>query len=700
MLDKITILNSLVSIYDDILKGGINFSYENISDKLTELNINQIVKYYTIKNGIFDDTDIEIISYIIKCLQSIYNNSSVFPPISDDDYDKLYEVYLDTSSSDIVGAEVANSGLKTIGFHKYPDLRGTLDKIHFIRESDKSETEKRKSLEGWFKSIENKLGRKLELSETSLVLYPKFDGVSVIKELNPDGSINRLLTRGDVTLNEAVDITFLFKDLPKSSLHFNVPFGEKTEVIMTSENFELFQKDYGKFKNRRSAVSSIINSLDVDPENIKYLTMVHLRYQVEGDSNIYMHPEADKVRVIINDANCESGYNKIETGFEIIRTIMEDKGIPIDGVVISLIDDKLKKTLGREDAITKYEVAYKFPAESARSHLLDVRFSVGVLGTITPVAIIEPVVLNGNTIDSPSLGSIDRFKSLGLRKGDEVIIRYDIIPYLSIDETCDRSNNPIIEIPQNCEYCNEKLVYDPVLKCVNSNCPSRKIGKLVNYITKMSIPDISIGIVTTLFNKGYIDTIPDLYELYKYSDEIKDIPGFGKKSVKKIINGINSRYKVYDYQVLASLGIPDIGLKIFKNILDIYYLDSLIDISIKNNISKLTELRGIKETTALKIINGINSNIDIINYLKNKLMIEHDERRYEFVVAFTKVRDKNFEKFLDTKNVLVLDSYNKKVDILIVPDMNTDSNKVEKAIKDEKKIMSLDEAKKLFGYID
>lgn len=693
-MDKGTILNRLHEIYNLARHTG---DFEQVIEKLTgEVKINSLVSYYTNRVEEFDDYDKNIIDMIIRILQEVYNNSDLISPVSDEDYDKLYEINREINKEEIVGA--GNPRDKIISSHSYPDLRGTLDKVHFIKTSEKGK-DKRKSLEEWIRGIENKLGRKLYEQEAKICMFPKWDGLSVVFECEADGSVNKALTRGDTTKNEAVELTPMFKEINLDYLNDfnNGRFGVKTEIVMTQDNFKALKEKYGEFKSPRSAVSSILNSKELDKKYLRYLTIIPLQIQNYETKEIRI-PEEVFNSFPYYESNLYD-FKDIKEGIETLKQWVEkDYGIPIDGIVLRLMNKGVQKLLGREDNINKYEVAYKLPPEQKRTTLKDVEFSVGVLGAITPVAKIEPVKLKGNKISSISLGSVDRFESLDLREGDEVIIKYDVIPYLDKDETCKKGNGRKFETPKVCPFCKEPLMKDPVLKCVNINCESRMIGKIMNYVTKMSIPNISIGIITALFKNGYLKSIEDLYTLQKHKKNIVRLEGFGEKLFQKIIDGIESRKSVYDYQLLGSIGIPDVGEKIFKKVLTVYTLDELIEICTSGKKDKLKTIEGIKDKTAEKIILGIIMNEELINYLCRVLDVKRDDRKYTIKVAFTKVRDKDFEKFLDEKGVLVLDNYNKNVDILIVKDKNTESSKVTKARKDGKEIITIDEAYKLFGY--
>lgn len=694
MIDKTNLIQSLNRIYEE---SKVSSNFEDLIKVLEGMKINNLVNYYIHYDKKYEPEDVTIIELIIQIMQNIYNNSEILPPISDETYDIIYEIYHDITNANIVGGDVDNA--KEKDFHKYPDLRGTLDKVHFINNNEKKGNDKRKSIEDWVKSSENRLNRKITSNEFEVGIYPKFDGVSVIFECDKDGNVKKALTRGKTKINEATVITNLFKYI-KFKPYANwkdSEFGVKCEVVMTYKNYEKFCKKYGKFKSPRSAMTSITTSTEINPSHLKYITIVPLRMQNFDTKEIIMHPDAVLNYPAVYSLLDSEEY--VRNAITTIKTYMKDvAGIPIDGVVIRFNDKNIINELGRDDAINKYEVAYKFTPDSVKTKVLDVIFSVGLLGSITPVAIIEPVKMEGNTINNISLGSMDRFESLHLHKGDEVLIKYDIIPYLYVDETCEQSNQEIIKGITHCPYCDEKLINDPVLRCVNNECPSRMIGKIVNYIEKMDIEGIGEGIVSSLFRSGYLNSIQDLYRLKDNKYGIIELDGFGSKSFDNMIKAVDKRRTVFDYNLLGALGIPNIGPKIFKKILNIYYIDDLVKIAINHNTSKLINIAGIQETTANKIIVGILMNLELIEFLKNELNIKHDNKKYIMRVVFTKIRDKKFEDYLESKDVEVCDSYSKKIDIVVCDSENTTSDKIKKAKKDGKKVMTIKEAYKYFKY--
>lgn len=705
MIDKENIIGELAACLQNLLSLG---DYDVVLDRLQNVvKIKSLVNYYVyvISNDekVYDEDDIKIIQLIIEILQEFYNNGVLDSPIHDDEYDILYELYRTLTHNEIVGASVGVTG-NLVGYHKYPDLRGTLDKLHFITDEDKpvDKKEMRRSIEDWVRSIENKIDRLLNINERSITIYPKWDGISVIFECDAERNVTTALSRGDTDKNEAVDYTRLFKAVTNFSYIEEFkghPIGIKTEIVMTQDNYEALCKEYGHFKSKRSAVSSIFSTKDLDQKYLQYITIIPLQVQ-----------NFDTKEIVIPDVTTEDypaigltldDIEKVRDTVKYLRKYVEDNfSIDIDGVVIRLTDDNIQNLLGREGNINKYEIALKFPPEQKKTILEDVEFSVGILGAITPVAKVKPVVLNGNKVESPSLGSIDIFERLNLNEGDEVIIKYNIVPYLEIDGTCQKGTGKRFVTPTHCSYCSEELKRDPVLRCINVNCDSRLIGKIANYVEKMRMPEISIRTIETLYKHGFLRSIGDLYRLDKFRIQISQLPRFGIKSIENIIKGINSRKVVYDYELLGSIGIVGIGRRMFKKILNIYYLSELVKICKEGKTKKLIEIGGIQEKTANKIIAGVILNADLIDFLctQHKVQHEEEEKQYKLKVCFTKVRDHEFEEYLESKNVKVTESYSKDVNLLIVPSMDVSSSKVEDARKKGREVITLAEAHKMFEY--
>jgi NAD-dependent DNA ligase len=359
------------------------------------------------------------------------------------------------------------------------------------------------------------------------------------------------------------------------------------------------------------------------------------------------------------------------------------------------------ETLGRNNDKNMFQVAYKFSAGEEKTTINDVEFQVGpVYGHITPVAKVSPVVINGNTITSVSLSNKDKFDSLNLHLGDEVIIRYDIIPTLYKDSTCKESDYPLIKFPTNCPACGAELIEG---RCPNSECAAKVIGHIYKFVETLKIPNIGFKTIEDLYIAGILETIGDLYRLYRHKDIICNIPGYGESSTTLILDGISSVRKIPAYRLFGAIGIPNIGVKTMEKVCrEINVFEHLDDL--ESMRSKLIAIDGIGAKKADLIISGIENKIDVIKDIcANVDIIEEYEVLVNptgEVVCFTNVRDSKFEDFLRSKGVDTSDSFTSKVTTLIVPDepMDKETTKVTKAKDKGIEIITISEAYSRWGY--
>lgn len=689
-----TILTEVTKILKELIASS---NCDEAINCLNEINILSIIDNIQSKNKL-NGVEVEILEKIVNILQYIYNNDGSVNIIPDDRYDILHEKLRDYTGLNPIGA--TNSVNRKTVKHNYPDLRGTLEKVYWLSTKDKEDN--RKSLEEWMHSIENKFKLDIFKRGVYVSLLPKWDGVSCILECNKDGIVETALSRGDVETNEAVDLSYLFKGLDFSTYDtYDTPFAVKTEVVIHDDNFEKAKQTIYPFKTKRSAVSGMLNNQDLQRSTVlPLLTLKCLQIQKQGESP-QMHTMLMEDNGLFK--NVELSYSTLDTVKEEMNKLREkiaNSGFDYDGIVIRICSENIRELLGRDNHINNYEVAFKFPAPEGKSTLLDIDFQYGLLGAVTPVAKIKPLFINGKTVSSISLGSMDRFNTLGLRYGDEVIIKYDIIPYLVLSM---HGQGELITPPTACKYCGEELTKEPVLGCYNLNCVVNRVGQLLNYVTKMRIPNIGEAVIAEFVSKEILTDIPSLYRLKEHQNTIINMKGYGVKSFVKMLDAIDSRREVFDYELLGSLGIRSIGRKIFKRISSIYYIDELIEICAKDKLNKLI-MEGIKEETAMKILTGIKRNIHVINFLRSELTIKPykdfvpEVNENSIYVCFSKIRDKEFETYLKSKGVIVSDSYNKRVDMLICKDPNEESSKIKKAKKDGKEVVSLEQAHQLFKF--
>ena len=694
------------------LEYGVRFSLDRISDKNSyeeisaEMHVirNDIIKL--IEKGEEDLESVkkykELMGQIIEIAQVLYNYSGLDTGLTDSEYDRLYEMYKELGGEEIIGAPLPEDS-ENVEHHRYITLRGTLSKVYYLKDTDGKKVNKsRKSLSDWVKS-KNKLLKENDcfsnLWDEDVYVFPKWDGVSCIFEFNPDGSLNKALTRGDTERNEAKNITNAVKDLVRGRKTDN-GYGLKTEIVMTEDNLAYFNEKYNtRYKNTRSIVSSILNSDEVDERN-ELLKVVPLRISkldAFGEEQLQeLAPEALSDFPFIQ---CKlSEVDKIET-FAINHRYVD--GIRCDGVVIYIIDKSIRNILGRSDDKNNYEVAYKFTEETGITIVEDIDFRMGVFGTVTPVVKVSPIKLKGNTITNVSISNYERFKTLNLSKGDEVKILYDIVPYLIVDNDCRKSNNPPIEFITHCPECGGEIEISDTNKtarCTNSKCRSLEKGRILNYINKLDIHYIDARTLETFYNAGVIKTIKDLYTFTKKKKKLQDLDGIGEITIKNIAKSVKEKSdKIEIYRLFGAIGIPNIGVETFKNVFKVLSYDELMEVCEDKSVLRLSNIKGISDITARRIINGVNDNIELIEWLVKKLNPTYSfaEANAKFTVCFTKVRNDELEEKIRERGGAVVDSVTKGLSWLIVPSLDVNSSKVEKAKKYKVKIMPINILKQI-----
>ena len=690
-------------IYQSLVDGDM--SCQEASEIMKSSEVRKLVNAYIHKKQVnslipyFAD-DLQNIQGLINVTQFIYNDSGLDTGLTDSEYDTLYAIMLDNGGSDIISVPIAPDAVN-IAHHKYPSLRGTLTKTHYLSLDEERTNPSRRYLDEWIQTMENKIyqtsGKKVSLNDEDIYVFPKFDGVSGIFEMNADGTIDRVLTRGFTERNEAQDITRHFQGFPIREYHeFNGAYGLKTEVMMYESDLVAFNERYHTdYKNTRSIVSGILNSDEFDPEKSRYLHAIPLRVGNEaGDQQLAK--EAFKnfpfLRCKLKD---REAIRKFALGHRYVHGELR-----CDGAVIYIINPELQKILGRENDKNNFEVAYKFTEESEMSVLKDVTFNMGLFGRLAPVAQVKPVKLKGNTIENISLGSIGRFKALHLHKGDKVKVLYDIIPYMAFDSDCEHNyDGKEFEVPTTCPECGSDLVFSEsgdIASCVNPECPCRKIGKILNYLSKMKIDGISYGVITKLYHEGIVKDIHDLYKLEKHKKEIINIDGFGKKMLESWIDAIDAKKEVPDYVLLGAIGIEGVSHKTFEKIMPYMDLEQLYYTAENKLYHTLVGIPTIREKTAIKIIEGIQNNEKLLRKLEKELTIIPTKGKLEdpkFTVCFTMIRDPDLEKWITDHNGKVVDTVTRGTTFLVVPSPDTQSSKVEKARKYGVRIVPIEKAK-------
>ena len=640
---------------------------------------------------------------IVKILQILYN-SKIDSPVSDETYDSLQETLIDLGIPRLTGSIEINDNKKVS--HKFTNLRGTLDKVYYLFPDENRTNKSRKYLDEWINSTQSlykrKTGKDINLNDQKVIVTPKMDGTSIIMEFHGDKPL--WLSRGDTTNNRASDVSHImniFNDIYSKDKHC----GQKFECMISEESKDRINKLVSdQYKNSRQIVTSIMNSLEPDFK-VDFLHPVPLRIMEDGKDIEDIHPlliekyptlicklsERDKIKEFANN------HKYVNINGERLRT---------DGIVITLLDDNIKRVLGRDNNINNFEVAYKFTEEYAYSKVIDCEFYVSDFSYVTPVLVVNDVILKGNTINHISLSNKERFDELNLHYGDEVKVLYDIIPYVVIDDKCKRmTNGRKIEFVKYCPACKHELDLSKVqVQCNNPECPSRIIGSILNYCNNLRIQNIGYSTIETLYRLGFLKHgIRSLYKLRKKSLDIQNIDGFGQIKTKKIINEIESKRNLFDYELFGSIGINGLSIKTFKIIFQHIKMDDIINMINMKNFSllneKLIKINGIGESKSELLINYFKDSKKRSEFFKllEEIKLESSFNKINNKkIVFTGCRpDQELINYIQSKGYDYSDNWINSASYLVVPNKEYHSSKIDKADKHNVKIITINELREV-----
>ena len=427
------------------------------------------------------------------------------------------------------------------------------------------------------------------LGDKPFVAMCKMDGLTCSLTYE-NGILISAETRGNGI--EGENITHNAKVIP--SIPQTIPYkGNITidgEIICTNDNFSLFADEY---KNSRNFAAGSIRLLDASECAKRNLTFVawDIISPFYKDSGIEM-TQAEKLMTLYFDfgfttvpfISASSNDCDLNTIVEFLKITAQRNGYPIDGEVFKFDDCAYGRSLGETAHHFKNAIAYKFYDEVYETNLLDIEWQIGRTGQITPVAIFEPVEIDGTTVERASLHNLsilyEIFGSNGPFVGQTITVFKSNMINPQIAEAFDKDQGHLfyldktfLEPPERCPICGGATVErdnsdSRFLVCDNANCEGKLINKLNYFCGKngLDIKGLSKATIEKLMDWGWVETFADLYKLSDYRGEWIKKPGFGEKSVDKILNAIEDSKNVNLENFIAAIGIPLIGLNMAKEL--------------------------------------------------------------------------------------------------------------------------------------
>lgn len=562
----------------------------------------------------------ELIKIINKASEEYYTNDN--PTITDQEYDDYYhelekleqqypELIREDSPTKRVGGKIIDEFKKVS--HEIPMM--SLGDI--FSEDEIFEFDQRIK-----KTIPN----------PTYVCELKIDGLSV-SLLYENGKLIRGATRGNGIIGE--DITHNVETIKSIPLIINDKrkIEVRGEIYMPKKSFnklnqERQEKGESLFANPRNAAAGSVRQLDSKIAAKRNLSTFIYHLPSSDDFNIKYHHESlsfmKELGFVVNP-NIKIADNVNEVINYVKEWTEKRESLPyeIDGIVIKVDKIEDQKKLGYTSRTPKWAIAYKFPAVEVLTKIKNIEFCVGRTGKITPRADLDPVHLAGSIIKSVTLHNEDYIKEKDIMINDTIVLHKagDVIPEV-VKVLKERRTG--IEIPfkmiKNCPICNSKLEKKETEAnyfCPNPNCDARNIEGLIHFSSRetMNIEGFGESIVEDFYNEGYLKTICDYYTLYKHKEDLKELEGFGEKSINNLLQNIEKSKKNSLEKLLFALGIRYIGKKTAK-ILAINYRN--IDKLMSAKYEDLVKIQDIGEVIADSVYKFFKEekNIKTINELK------------------------------------------------------------------------------------
>ena len=508
----------------------------------------------------------EKIDKLIKLLN--YYNYKYYvennPVVSDYEYDKLYHQLLELekkypqfikpySPTQRVGGQPLKE-FKTVQ-HKIPML--SIDNTYSSDE---------------LIEFDKRVKRMADVEYVDYVVELKYDGVAV-SLIYEDGKFILGASRGDGFRGD--DITENLKTVKTLPLYipYKKPIEVRGEVYMRKDDFEKLNRERGKngeqlFANPRNATAGslkLLDSREVAKRNLQlfvYQGIVGNDFKTHWDVMNFLkelgfpvspHMKyAENIKEVIDYCN-EWEEKRFSLPYN------------IDGMVIKVNSLSLQEKLGTTTKSPRWVVAYKFPAEQVSTIIKDVTVQVGRTGTLTPVAILEPVEISGTIVSRATLHNFDEIKRLGVKIGDRVFVEKggEIIPKIVkvIPEARDGDEKDI-PVPEKCPVCGSPVIKDTnevAIRCPNVRCPAQVKERIIHFASKnaMDIEGLGEQWVNIFVDKGLLSDYGDIYYL-KYEDLI-NLERMGDKSVKNLLNAIEDSKNRPLSRLIFALGIRYIG---------------------------------------------------------------------------------------------------------------------------------------------
>ena len=546
----------------------------------------------------------------------------------------------------------------------------------------------------------------------------KMDGLTVVLTYE-NGELLNAVTRGNGVVGEVItNNAKVFKNLP-----VNIPFKGRMvlrgEAIITYSEFKKINallSEEEQYKNPRNLCSGSVRQLN-NEITAKRNVELYAFTLVEAEGVDFKNSQQNKME-FMKEQGFQTVEYKVVTAKNIYETVewfsekVKTNDFPSDGLVLLYDDISYGESLGSTAKFPRNAIAFKWADETAKTKLTEVEWSASRTGLINPVAIFEPVELEGTTVSRASVHNISIVKELKLGIGDtiEVYKANMVIPQIAQNLTKSGS----LEIPDKCPVCGEKTSIHKendveVLFCENPDCLAKKIKSISLFVSRdaMNIDGMSEATIEKFISKGFLHELADLFKLNRYKDEIISMDGFGEKSYEKLVKAAETAKITTTAKFIYSLGIANIGLSNAKMVCRAFSND--LEKIRHASIDELVEIDGVGEIIAesfVKFFANENNNhmvddlLDIVTLEDEENDNANDMDGMNFVITGSVNHFSNrseVKELIEGRGGKVTGSVTSKTKYLINNDSTSNSSKNKKAKELGVQIITEDEFIDMFS---
>jgi DNA ligase, NAD-dependent len=558
----------------------------------------------------------------MKQLIDILNNASKHyyqladAVMTDYEYDRLYDELVDLENK--TGITLSGSPTKNVG---YTVLSGLTKIKHDSRMLSLDKTKEVGRLKEWLGNNEG-------------ILSWKLDGLTIVLKYN-NGELIQAVTRGNGEIGE--DITHnarVFKNVPVK-IAFSGEMVLRGEGVIAYSEFNKINEelcDDEKYKNPRNLCSGTVRQLNSEiaaRRNVMFyaFTLVTAEGKEFGDTKTQQLDWLTSLGFDVVEHIVVTSKTIENTVIEFEEKIMEND-FASDGLVLTFNSISYGKGLGETSKFPKDSIAFKWADETAETILRDIDWSTSRTGLINPVAVFDPVELEGTTVNRASVHNLSIMKELQLGIGDKIKVYKANMIIPQIAENITKKGN--MEIPKKCPVCSgetevRKLNDGEALYCTNPNCNAQIVMSLTHFASRdaMNIEGLSEETLSKFVKNGFVENYTDIFTLNRFEEEIKAMEGFGEKSYSNLMAAVEKAKNVQLPNFIYALGINQVGLNNAK----------LLCKNAKNNIEN------IKNVTEEELIEIDGFGQVIAHSIKNYFSNEKNLMLLEKVLKFIKLEN-------------------------------------------------------------